>query len=1463
MSDDIKPDVIRIATPEQPFPVPPPASSLISFPSLPDTEAKPIPILPSTSQPTASPQKKEGEPNHQKMSTASPTNQNSFNLFISPITYPQFSPNNHSQHLQSPQPTQPTAESSNSQSFSQNSSDARQIGSDPWQKSFEHSQKPLTSPPSTSLTELTAPQTPQTHTRLPGHLPPSPFLSTGEHVPLSLSQIDPFLISGTPVPLNQDTLISSHSTLFSVGTSLSDRSRVQEHWPSTSPGTIVHRPAKEYKPKREGKKHRKSKARAKKEEDSDDLRGSTKLGFGGNHVDSITPRRSPFLHGMPGLPSLLEGSALLPFVSNTGEEMSFDPKRLPALPTKIKRADPTPTSPPPDCNSDDPFMDFKQDDSDDNLMDQSPDKKKRRTTTSKRELLQLQRDGEKKREEEIERRRMKKEKEREREALMGIGSFEGATIEDLMKMERAEWDNIIHWRELEKQYHISQIGKERSDPEPSESDQKQSEKLGFIEQERRRRSRAGDVKLGTYQFRRGKGNQKGVQVGNKLLRVRFVSTHLYDKLKTEARDAYVKTGHIPDRLCINPVNRSKIGKTLKFVPQTVQPPRLPLNPDSIFLNTAFFDIPATPPVPVETKSAVPTLATSETYKLIHQANLRKEDQRKTYIGPVVMHPAWSSENIHIGSDKMTIKGRVNDYVTALASHGAEDGVWFFEATILSEVQGTASSPLATPLTMSKEVDTMQSVSAYNDYQAKAKEIEAQTGFTRPPATPHVRIGWATHNVNLDSGLGFDRFGYGLDDVTGIVFHSGSPTLRSTIPGLDTSSLVSHAIQHPFFDPFYSPRPLFPGDVIGCLIHLPAASPEVSLREDELRSLHTTAARSSLYFCQETKEPTVPLPGSSISFFVNGVFLGIAAVDLEKGFYRPAVSIFGKGEVMMNFGPHFKHPPPHSFSLPRQICGNDEELRKRVEYTLEMERRAKWKVFQDLNRRETENPTIDPMARLAKRRLKEHKAKEEGEDTDFLSMFEESAEPEKPVSVIQKHLFILGKQFESVKLDTSEEDKEVDVEVLSPALRPFFEAPETFTTRDDLSLISPCTTQAPFIVSLFPPSPLPEEKSDDAFRRKVIRLIGKGESFLRPVLTLKKRSLVRQYFLTHILPKPQYPSPRVHNALIPALSSLESTGLLPINILHFAPVLHFDSRLGFIDKDVKKTKLGTSQPWKDDPMKRVDFLPLADIVEARKGLYCTATFTQPSTTPIPPSLPLSLPGAIEIDEDELKRRLNMENEYCDCPMCHKARESIQRGEILVQKQHHTLYPPGHSMHSRREDPSNPRAEDAPKFTNPFAPFPRQNNCLFDEETLLALSLIYQPPHRLVTLSWTAAKEMRFHKQPDLANNPTPVSSLVLNPEEQERNLLPTYTPTHGQSLPQADNVLSTMQLSSSPLPLLQVLNVAEEDGRENGAPRRPMKKSHKKFHRSKHAELTKLKAMKKVPKPMKPTPSPLPVESIVQ
>jgi len=134
---------------------------------------------------------------------------------------------------------------------------------------------------------------------------------------------------------------------------------------------------------------------------------------------------------------------------------------------------------------------------------------------------------------------------------------------------------------------------------------------------------------------------------------------------------------------------------------------------------------------------------------------------------------------------------------------------------------------------------------------------AQSGFTKESAFfevklvakeegNHARVGWSVgRKANVEANVGFDEFSYGYRDLTG--------------------SRVTRGVVRDYGEAWQA------GDVIGC-----------ALWQD--------------------------IEGASIWFYKNGVNQGIAFEKLKLGDYSAAVSVFGKAELHLNFGPNFEHEP---------------------------------------------------------------------------------------------------------------------------------------------------------------------------------------------------------------------------------------------------------------------------------------------------------------------------------------------------------------------------------------------------------------------------------------------------------------------------------------------------------------------------------------------------------------------------
>ena len=141
---------------------------------------------------------------------------------------------------------------------------------------------------------------------------------------------------------------------------------------------------------------------------------------------------------------------------------------------------------------------------------------------------------------------------------------------------------------------------------------------------------------------------------------------------------------------------------------------------------------------------------------------------------------------------------------------------------------------------------------------------------------HIRVGWSTRRTRYDMPVGSDIFSYSMRD-----------------------SDAAKIVQGSRFD--YGNLSIKPGDVIGCLLTLPEAENSAIIDYEDPTWLPGL-------LCDPQYPPTPAILGESeIEWSVNGKRLGRAFVNIVEGAYYPAVSLFMKAKVRVNFGPSFAFP----------------------------------------------------------------------------------------------------------------------------------------------------------------------------------------------------------------------------------------------------------------------------------------------------------------------------------------------------------------------------------------------------------------------------------------------------------------------------------------------------------------------------------------------------------------------------
>ncbi|PIA14350.1 hypothetical protein COEREDRAFT_82861 [Coemansia reversa NRRL 1564] len=199
----------------------------------------------------------------------------------------------------------------------------------------------------------------------------------------------------------------------------------------------------------------------------------------------------------------------------------------------------------------------------------------------------------------------------------------------------------------------------------------------------------------------------------------------------------------------------------------------------------------------------------------------------------------------IESDRLTVwndKG----YRMAKASHGVEQGAWYFEVQVQDPI--------------------------------------------RPEF--NLRIGWSQISGYLHAPCGYDVFSYSVRAKPNTRFHAaiGSPYGEEYGPG-DTLGVLIYLPQldkdekQDLLDRKWKPE------------------------EDYLQFTYSRPDSQRPTYADSELPPLPVLANSELVYFKNGKCLGPAFQKLYLGKYYPAISSYMGGKVKVNLGPDFKYPPP--------------------------------------------------------------------------------------------------------------------------------------------------------------------------------------------------------------------------------------------------------------------------------------------------------------------------------------------------------------------------------------------------------------------------------------------------------------------------------------------------------------------------------------------------------------------------
>jgi hypothetical protein len=228
---------------------------------------------------------------------------------------------------------------------------------------------------------------------------------------------------------------------------------------------------------------------------------------------------------------------------------------------------------------------------------------------------------------------------------------------------------------------------------------------------------------------------------------------------------------------------------------------------------------------------------------------KDSDILKHTIGPVSVSNYYKAPQLTLLPDDMTVVGE-QGYRMAQATHGANEGTWYYEITIGEPLQ----------------------------------------------ADGHVRLGWATEMAELQAPVGYDRYSYSYKDSTGQIFHQSRGMNYGRPFGV--GDVIGCLIHLPPVDGGGGGNSHSHGNNMPPLNQVSMEMREEIVKEKEKEKESAKAIRKSM-------QKLPPHRGSFIMFFVNGVGQGKAFEDIWRGCYYPACSFFHGASATFAFGPDFQ------------------------------------------------------------------------------------------------------------------------------------------------------------------------------------------------------------------------------------------------------------------------------------------------------------------------------------------------------------------------------------------------------------------------------------------------------------------------------------------------------------------------------------------------------------------------------
>uniref|UniRef100_A0A7S3VAV2 SPRY domain-containing protein n=1 Tax=Chaetoceros debilis TaxID=122233 RepID=A0A7S3VAV2_9STRA len=281
------------------------------------------------------------------------------------------------------------------------------------------------------------------------------------------------------------------------------------------------------------------------------------------------------------------------------------------------------------------------------------------------------------------------------------------------------------------------------------------------------------------------------------------------------------------------------------------------------------------------------------------------------------------------NDKLTVLGGMRGYRMVRASQGVEMGCWYYEALVMDPPpvkdvvkalpnnvrlgdgvreglrRGLEKEQREEELKLAMGNENENSSNNTNtgeETKKKKRKIDpsSKNGVEQYGVGGHLRMGWSMRTGELQAPVGYDRWSYGIRDVSGSRIHNSKREDKWGGEGFG------------------------PGDVVGfavCLVGKEKENTDMGMMSGGGGGGNNGSGAPPLNHPNSKRNHTASNVSSNhIRFFKNGNPMGHFIVSrgvksggeafdrIKAGTYYPAISSYMGGSARVNFGPHFICPP---------------------------------------------------------------------------------------------------------------------------------------------------------------------------------------------------------------------------------------------------------------------------------------------------------------------------------------------------------------------------------------------------------------------------------------------------------------------------------------------------------------------------------------------------------------------------